>query len=540
MTYQLPLFNPAPIEPLPMTSPAPDTMASPTRKRLREEEASVKKLVLNSPKRRITKLGNHSQVRIPKFALSTGGLAPPGLDSSSQGSPISIPPPVLTHPGPSSPQTNSSTNTPSKRHPVSYNHYARASTSYEPFHQSPWHEFKYAKHNPTEPSSILYFEKQRQIARTEADDRARIAGKKRIETEVAIAAAATLPSHSTETPTRMRKAVTPAPARRIHDPCIFMSERKPTGKLPARQGFTFGGNHPDARSCHPVAFNPVISRHSTPTRARDAISAMTPSTQKDSRMANFTATAVAGAARFYVEADSIVNSLSRSYSLAKAALVGNRDSKIAERKESQKVAIRKRIEEEERVRRKELFEEFEKFEAEHEQRNREHIKAIGETSDQGGGHAAGCTEGPNWHMAIHHDVELPTECDLEFSGANGDPSFATEDTILDTVVTESAQVLESAVIMSSPPVARADIHSDQSSPIPAPVVYTNFPITTVDNHEESSSASSPFEGDSDDMEIIEPPKQLQQVINLDSDDEVDEMVSSGFVPQVLFYFIFEE
>lgn len=518
-------------------------MASPTRKRLREEEASVKKLVLNSPKRRITKLGNHPQIRIPKFALSTGGLAPLRLDSSSQGSSISIPPPVLAHPGPSSPQTNFSTNTPSKRHPVSYNHDARASTSYEPLHQSPWHEFKYAKHNPTEPSSILYFEKQRQIARTEADDRARIAGKKRIETEVAIAAAATRPSHSTETPTRMRKAVTPAPARRIHDPYIFMSERKPTGKLPARQGFTFGGNHPDARSCHPVAFNPVISRHSTPTRARDAISTMTPSTQKDSRMANFTATAVAGAARFYVEADSIVNSLSRSYSLAKAALVGNRDSKIAERKESQKVAIRKRIEEEERVRRKELFEEFEKFEkfeAEHEQRNREHIKAIGETSDQDGGHAAGCTEGPNWHMAIHHDVELPTECDLEFSDANGDPSFATEDTILDTVVTESAQVLESAVIMSSPPVARADIHSGQSSPIPAPVIYTNFPITTVDNHEESSSASSPFEGDSDDMEIIEPPKQLQQVINLDSDDEVDEIVSSGFVPQVLFYFIFEE
>lgn len=525
-----------------MTSPAPDIVASPTRKRLRQEEESVKKLLLNSPKRRITKLGNHPPIRIPKFALSTGGLAPPGLGSSSQGSSTSIPPPVLAHPGPSSPQTNSSTNTPNKNHLVSYNRYARASTSYEPLHQSPWHEFKYAKHNPTEPSSILYFEKQRQIARTEADDRARIAEKKRIETEVAVAAAATLPSHSTETPTRMRKAVTPTPARRIHDPYIFMSERKPTGKLPTRQGFTFGGNLPDARSCPPVAFNPVISRHSTPTRAHDAISAVTlaqtPSTLKDSRMANFTATAVAGAARFYVEADSIVNSLSRSYSLARAALVGNRDSKIAERKESQKVAIRKRIEEEERVRRKELFEEFEKFEAQNEQRNREHIKAIGETSDQNGRRAVGCTEGQNWRMAIHHDVELPTECDLEFSGANGDPSFATEDTIPDTVATESAQVSESAVIMSSPPVVRADIHYDQSSPIPAPVIYTNSPITTVDTHEESSSASSPFEGDSDGMEIIEPPKlkQLQQVINLDSDDEVDEIVSSGFVSQVLFYF----
>lgn len=520
-----------------MTSPAPDTVASPTRKRLRQEEISVKKSIPNPPpKRRITKLGSHPQLGIPKFAPSAGtwGDSTPGPAHPSSQS--SIPPSALAHLGSSSTQTNSSPSTPNKHPPINHNGYARASTGYDPLHQSPWHEFKYAKHNPTEPSSILYFERQRQIARNEADDRARIMDKKRIETEVE-AAATTTPSipRPTKTLTRVRKATTPAPARRIHDPYFFMSERKPTGKPPTGQGFTFGGNHPDARSYHPFVFNPVISRHSTPTCSHGvgdtsaaipaATLAQTPA-QKDSRMANFTATAVAGATRFYTEADSIVNSLARSYSLAKAALVGNRDSKTAERRASQKVAIRKRIEEEERVRRKELFEEFEEFEARTEQNNRERINATDETSDLGGRSAAASR---NEQMVIDHDVELPIELDLEFSGANGDPSFVTEDTIPDTVVTEPVYVPETAVIMSSSPIARAYIQSEQSSPIPSPVVYTNIPVALVDKRGGSSASLSSDNEDSDGMEIIEPPRQrqVQQVINLDSDDEDEEVVSAS-------------
>lgn len=253
-------------------------------------------------------------------------------------------------------------------------------------------------------------------------------------------------------------------------------------------------------------------------------------------MANFTATAVAGAARFYVEADSIVNSLARSYSLARAALVGNRDSKTAERKASQKVAIRKRIEEEERVRRKELFKEFEEFEAQTELKNREHINATEETSDLDGPSVAVFR---NEQIVIDRDVELPTELDLEFSGANGDPLFVTEDTIPDTVVTEPAHVPKTTVIMSSSPIARAYIQSEQSSPIPSPVVYTNTPVALVEKHEESSASLFSDNEESDGMEIIEPPKpkQVQQVINLDSDDEDEEVVStSRRVP--LSYFLF--
>lgn len=321
-----------------------------------------------------------------------------------------------------------------------------------------------------------------------------------------------------------------------------MSERKPTRKPLAGPSFTFGGNLPDSQSYSPFVFNPIVSSHSTPTRTHSAgdTSAATPAAilaqtpaQKDSRMANFTATAVAGAARFYVEADSIVNSLARSYSLAKAALVGNRDSKTAERRASQKVAIRKRIEEEERVRRKELFEEYEEFEAQTAQKNCEYIDAAEETSDLDGGSAAGIEDAASRgeRMIANHDVELPTERDLEFNGANGDPSFVTEDTIPDTVFSESVHASETTDVMSSSPIVRVDLRSIQSSVILGSVFYTSAPVT-IDKHEESSTSSSTDE-DSDGMEIIEPPKlkQVQQVISLDSDDEVEEIFSaSGCVP----------
>lgn len=487
-----------------MTTSVPKIMISPTRKRPRQEETSVKKFIPSpSPKRRITRLGNHPQILTPKFALSTGVSGDPA-----------------SGPGFSSPQT------PNKHLLVNHNGYARTSTSCGPLHQSPWHEFKYAKHNPTEPSSILYFEKQRQIACTETDDRARIAERESIETGVATTVV-TIPLHPTKTLTHMQKAATPAPARLLYDPYIFMSERKPALKLPPRQGFTFGGNHLDAELYHSVIFDRVISHHSIPTGAiSTATLAQTSSTRKDSRMANFAATAVAGAARFYVEADSIVSSLSRSYSLAKAALVGNRDSKIAERKATQKVVIRRRIEEEERLRREELFGEFEKFEAQNEQRNRENINAIEEIIDLAGERAAACTEGPgsrNWQIPIKHDVELLTERNLKFSGANGDPSFATEDTIPDTAIAESLQVSETGAIVSSSPVARTHIPFNPPSPISAPVVYPNFPIAVVDNLKESSSV--PLSSDVDSGGMESPELELpQQVINLDSDDEI---ISSG-------------
>lgn len=546
-----------------MTSPTPDIMASPTRKRPRTEESpySVKKFVLNPPKRRITKLSNHPQLQIPKFVLSTSTCndpTPPGPThpgSLSHDSSTGISPPSLTHP-PS--QINSSTNTPKKCLPINYNSYAGTPTSYDPLHQSPWHEFKYAKRNPTEPSSILYFEKQRQIACKEAGDRARIAQKECVETKVATATAAPRPialPHLIKTRAHVQKATTPAPARRIHDPYLFMSERKPTGNAPAKQVFTFEGNHSGARSYSPFVFNPVIPRHSTPVRARgigDASAAISAATlaqtpeQKESRMANFTATAVAGAARFYVEADSIVNSLAKSYSLAKAALVGNRDSKTAERRASQKMAIRKKIEEEERVRRKELFEEFEEFEAQAERRNREVVECPNVSRDINDGRATGVITGDGPRMVTNRDTELPTERDL-VSGAN--TSFVTEDTILDTVdynpngfhatiITESVQV-SGAAVMSSSPVVRVDIQSEQSSPTPNSVVYTNVSIAAVDTYEGSSTSSASSDEDSDGMEIIEPkPKQAQQIISLDSDDEVEEIAST---PRCVFpkYFIFE-
>ncbi|KAI5840698.1 hypothetical protein DFP73DRAFT_172144 [Morchella snyderi] len=187
---------------------------------------------------------------------------------------------------------------------------------------------------------------------------------------------------------------TPTPARRIHKP-NFRSERKPSPRPSGSSSmYHFGGN---TNTLHLPFFG-------TSAQSPTASSPSAP----ESRLASFVSKSSSGETA--VRADGIINFLASSIEKAKQALAGNRADRNEERKEKEKEAIRKKIEEEQRIKRDEIFKaEIQHEKNEREEREREEREQqIRETEDKG----------------------KNMERDWFVDGA---PSFVTEDTILDPV-----------------------------------------------------------------------------------------------------------
>jgi len=215
------------------------------------------------------------------------------------------------------------------------------------------------------------------------------------------------------------------PIRRIHHPDFSFDNK------PSPSSFRFTAN--DSRANTPTAQSPgIASRAHTPVRRGPiggspslSFSRASPAARRASPTEN------------KARADSILGFFNSSLDKARQALAGNRADRLEEKRQKEKEAIRKQMEEDERVRRAEIFEreleregkevqeEMERIEERKRMKEREEIEKRQEKEER-------AAEAQFISSVKHRSQEVQ----LGFCGANGGPSFVTEDTIPDTIYTD--------------------------------------------------------------------------------------------------------
>ncbi|CUS13463.1 unnamed protein product [Tuber aestivum] len=216
------------------------------------------------------------------------------------------------------------------------------------------------------------------------------------------------------------------PARRIHHPDFSFDNKPP----PSSFRFTAG----DSRANTPTAQSSgITSRAHTPVRRGPTMGS--PSVSFSSRVSP--AARRTSPAESKARADSILGFFSSSLDKARQALAGNRADRLEEKRQKEKEAIRKQMEEDERIRRIEIFErelereerelqeEMERIEDRKRMKEQEEIERRQEREER-------AAEAQFISSVKHRSQEVQ----LSFSGANGGPSFVTEDTIPDTIYTD--------------------------------------------------------------------------------------------------------
>ena len=215
------------------------------------------------------------------------------------------------------------------------------------------------------------------------------------------------------------------PTRRIHHPGFSFDNKPPPSS------FRFTAN--DSRANTPTAQSPgIASRAHTPVR-REPIRGSPSLSFSGASLAARGASPTENKAR----ADSILGFFSSSLDKARQALAGNRADRLEEKRQKEKEAIRKQMEEDERVRRAEIFErelereekevqeEMERIEERKRMKEREEIERRQEKEER--------AAEAQFISSVKH---ISQEVQLGFYGANGGPSFVTEDTIPDTIYTD--------------------------------------------------------------------------------------------------------
>ena len=216
------------------------------------------------------------------------------------------------------------------------------------------------------------------------------------------------------------------PTRRIHHPDFSFDNKPPPSS------FRFTAN--DSRANTPTAQSfGIASRAHTPVRREPTRGSPSVSFSSRASPAARRASPTENKAR----ADSILGFFSSSLDKARQALAGNRADRLEEKRQKEKEAIRKQMEEDERIRRAEIFErelereekemreEMERIEERKRMKEQEEIKERQEKEER-------AAEAQFISSVKHRSQEVQ----LGFGGANGGPSFVTEDTIPDTIYTD--------------------------------------------------------------------------------------------------------